>query len=49
MSEVDRDDVEVAVDAHVALLAAGSDVGFWGSGWLHHPVESWQKARELER
>jgi glyoxylase-like metal-dependent hydrolase (beta-lactamase superfamily II) len=37
-----RDAAELLVDAHEALLAAGGDVNFWESGWLHHQVARWR-------
>jgi alkyl sulfatase BDS1-like metallo-beta-lactamase superfamily hydrolase len=34
--------VDVMIAAHQQLLAAGGDVSFWQSGWLHHQLEHWQ-------
>ncbi len=33
-----RDAARLCVEVHEALLAAGGDVNFWESGWLHHQI-----------
>jgi alkyl sulfatase BDS1-like metallo-beta-lactamase superfamily hydrolase len=38
----DRDAAQLFVDVHEALLAAGGDVNFWESGWLHHQIARWR-------
>ncbi|TMA31605.1 MAG: hypothetical protein E6J87_15305 [Deltaproteobacteria bacterium] len=37
-----RDAASLLVDVHEALLAAGGDVNFWESGWLHHQIARWR-------
>ena len=37
-----RDAARLLIDAHEALLAAGGDVNFWESGWLHHQIARWR-------
>jgi glyoxylase-like metal-dependent hydrolase (beta-lactamase superfamily II) len=37
-----RDAAQLFVDVHEALLAAGGDVNFWESGWLHHQIARWR-------
>jgi alkyl sulfatase BDS1-like metallo-beta-lactamase superfamily hydrolase len=41
-----RDAMQVMVDAHEALLAAGGDVSFWENGWLVHERDRWQAILE---
>jgi glyoxylase-like metal-dependent hydrolase (beta-lactamase superfamily II) len=38
----DRDVAQLVVDVHEALLAAGGEVNFWESGWLHHQIARWR-------
>jgi len=37
-----REAASLLVDVHEALLAAGGDVNFWESGWLHHQIARWR-------
>ena len=37
-----REAAELLVQVHEALLAAGGDVNFWESGWLHHQIARWR-------
>jgi glyoxylase-like metal-dependent hydrolase (beta-lactamase superfamily II) len=37
---------QLMVDVHEALLAAGGDVNFWESGWLHHQIARWRSAAD---
>jgi alkyl sulfatase BDS1-like metallo-beta-lactamase superfamily hydrolase len=37
-----RDVAQLLVDVHEALLAAGGEVNFWESGWLHHQIARWR-------
>ena len=41
-----REAAQLLVDAHEALLAAGGDVNFWESGWLHHQIARWRAVSE---
>ncbi len=38
----DREVAQLVVDVHEALLAAGGEVNFWESGWLHHQIARWR-------
>jgi alkyl sulfatase BDS1-like metallo-beta-lactamase superfamily hydrolase len=42
----DRDVAQLVVDVHEALLAAGGEVNFWESGWLHHQIAHWRKVAQ---
>jgi glyoxylase-like metal-dependent hydrolase (beta-lactamase superfamily II) len=37
-----REAAQVLVQVHEALLAAGGEVNFWESGWLHHQIARWR-------
>jgi alkyl sulfatase BDS1-like metallo-beta-lactamase superfamily hydrolase len=37
-----REAAQLLVQVHEALLAAGGDVNFWESGWLHHQIARWR-------
>jgi alkyl sulfatase BDS1-like metallo-beta-lactamase superfamily hydrolase len=41
-----REATELLAEVHEALLAAGGDVNFWESGWLHHQIARSRAAAE---
>jgi alkyl sulfatase BDS1-like metallo-beta-lactamase superfamily hydrolase len=42
----DREATQLLLQVHEALLAAGGEVNFWESGWLHHQLARWRAVSE---
>jgi len=43
-----REAAQLMIDVHEALLAAGGEVNFWESGWLHHQIARWRAQAQGE-
>jgi alkyl sulfatase BDS1-like metallo-beta-lactamase superfamily hydrolase len=41
-----REAAQLLVEVHEALLAAGGEVNFWESGWLHHQAARFRKVAQ---